>query len=70
MLNVICDICKKSVPGAKRETTYFTALNKNMCLDCKLKLENKVKEEMAAAKAYRLVDYKKVFTNNLMKLCK
>jgi hypothetical protein len=63
-------MCKKSVANAQREVNYTSVLNKVLCQDCNTKLELKVTNEMAAAKNYKLADFKKVYSANLSKLCK
>ena len=50
MTNIICDMCKKSIPAAKRRYTwkvrnsrYETVLDKDLCPACQEKLENQTK---------------------------
>ena len=57
MTSVICDSCKKSIPGPHRDVNYKTLLNKDLCLPCVEKLEAGVKELMAREKSFHMEDH-------------
>ena len=57
MTSVICDSCKKSIPGPHREVNYVTILNKDLCIPCSRKMESGIREGMAREKSYHLENF-------------
>ena len=70
MTTVICDSCKKSIPGPHREVNYVTLLNKDLCVPCSKKLELSARELMEKERAYHLEAFKKHQREALTKLTK
>ncbi len=67
MNSVICDACKKVVPGAKREENYFTFQNKSLCHNCYEAWDREVREEMGKKGRYSLNDYKDTMKKVMLK---
>jgi hypothetical protein len=67
MNNVICDSCKKVIPGAKREVNYITFQNKALCTACTEAWDQEVREEMGKKGRYSLQDYKETMKKVILK---
>jgi len=67
MTNVICDSCKKVIPGAKREENYITFQAKSLCLPCYEACDKEVREEMGKKGRYNLKDYKDTMKKVMLK---
>lgn len=67
MNSVICDSCKKVVPGAKREDNYFTFQNKALCKECHVEWDMAVRDEMAKKGSYSLQGYKETMKSVIAK---
>ncbi len=70
MTTVVCDSCKKSVPGAVRKENYVTYLNKAICLSCEKKMLLTVSDKMAKKNSYGFSEYKNVLKTELEKACR
>ncbi len=68
MICIICDSCKKSIPGPRRDVSYMTLLNKDLCPDCSGKLEKGVGVLMAREDKYSSEVYNSHRTTLLMKM--
>ena len=65
MTAIVCDICKKAVPAARREINYFTILDKDVCEECHDELRDAVKAQMRARRPYTFKDYQDHLARNL-----
>lgn len=80
MINIICDMCKKSIPNARRDINYFTARNRALCVTCYdefLQEVNSMMNEVGVSQNnsvkfenYSFGTYKEVFRDTLEELCK
>ncbi len=70
MTNVICDACKKSVPNAVRKKSYFTILNKSLCVQCEKEMQEILKVKMVKRGHYSIAGYKDEVKETLGKICK
>jgi hypothetical protein len=68
MTAIFCDICKKEVPGARKDVNYVTVLDKDLCLSCEEKLRITIKGVMAARTPYVFRDYKELLGKTLGKM--
>jgi hypothetical protein len=65
MTAIVCDICKKAVPAARREFNYFTILDKDICEECHDELKDATKAQMRARHPYTFKDYQDSLAKNL-----
>jgi hypothetical protein len=65
MTAIVCDICKKAVPSARREFNYFTILDKDVCEACHDELRDVTKAQMRARRPYTFRDYQDSLAKNL-----
>ena len=77
MTNIICDMCKKSIPDASRRYSwntrnerYDTILDKDICPSCLDKLDNSVNKEMQSSTVFGYKDYRSNAVSLLKKSCK
>jgi len=77
MTNIICDMCKKSIPDASRryswetrDDRYSTIYDKDICPSCLDKLDNSVNKKMQSSTIYGYKDYRSNAKSILMKSCK
>jgi len=68
MTAIVCDICKKPVPGARREINYFTILDKDICEGCHDGLKNETKQQMRTRQTYTFKDYYDTLARNLKQM--
>jgi hypothetical protein len=68
MTAIVCDICKKAVPGARRDLNYVTILDKDICVDCHDELRDETKAQMKVRRPYLFKDYVDILTSNLAKM--
>ena len=68
MTAIVCDICKKPVPGARRDLNYFTILDKDICESCHDELREATKQQMRARAPYTFKDYYDFLAKNLGKM--
>ena len=57
MTAIVCDICKKAVPAARKDVNYFTILDKDLCIPCQDELWDVTKQQMKARRPYTFKDY-------------
>jgi ribosome-binding protein aMBF1 (putative translation factor) len=67
MTAIVCDICGKQVPGARREVNYFTILDKDICESCHDELRDTTKQQMRARQPYSFKEYYEFLSKNLAK---
>lgn len=65
MTAIVCDICKKAVPGARRGDSYVTILDKDICEGCSDELFNATKMQMKIRRPYTFKDYNDTLVRNL-----
>jgi len=65
MTAIVCDICKKPVPGARREFNYFTILDKDICEECHDSLRDATKQQMRVRSPYTFKEYYDTLAKNL-----
>ena len=70
MLTIVCDACKKAIPGPEKETGVVFITDKSLCRSCEKKLLDTVSEEMARNKKYIFSDYKDQYVKSLNKMCR
>ena len=70
MLQIVCDSCKKAIPGQEKETGIVYIADKTLCRACEGKLESKVREAMAKHDKYNLRIYKSNYEKILNQMCK
>jgi len=70
MLSIICDSCKKAIPGTDWGTGLVHVLDKTMCKKCEKKLMDSVSEEMQKHKIFKFTDYKDTYIKGLHKMCR
>ncbi len=70
MLSIVCDSCKKAIPGQEKETGVVYITDKGICRNCEKKLLDKVSEEMAKHKRFVFSDYKDQYIKSLNQMCK
>jgi hypothetical protein len=68
MTAIVCDICKKAVPGARKDVNYWVFLEKDVCIPCKEQLEEVTKRQMIARQPYTLKDYWTTLSGNLTRM--
>jgi hypothetical protein len=77
MTNIICDMCKKSIPAAKRRYTwktrnnrYDTILDKDLCPACLEKLEEQTKHTFESKENFGFHAYRTTYQEILKKTTK
>jgi len=70
MTAIVCDVCKKAVPGARRGENYFTFLDKDCCEDCRDELMQATKMQMKPRHPYTFKDYNDTLVRNLGSMTK
>jgi hypothetical protein len=65
MTAIVCDACKKAVPGARKDENYFSLLDKDICEPCHDNLRDAVKKQMRTRRPYLFKDYQELLTRNL-----
>jgi hypothetical protein len=68
MTAIVCDICKKAVPGARRDINYMTVLDKDLCVPCADQLHDVTKAQMAVRRPYMMKDYYDTLAKNLSQM--
>ncbi len=65
MTAIVCDVCKKAVPGAHRGVNYVTILDKDICEGCSEELLHATKMQMKPRHPYTFKDYNDTLVKNL-----
>ena len=68
MTVIVCDICKKAIPGARRGDSYLTILDKDVCIPCSDDLLDAAKAQMASKRPYLFKDYQETLAKNLSQM--
>jgi hypothetical protein len=69
MTAIVCDICKKAVPGARKDVNYTVVLDRDLCIPCTDDLLDATKKQMQARRPYIFKDYYDLLTRNLVQMC-
>ncbi len=69
MTAIFCDVCKKEVPGARKDINYVTILDKDLCLSCEEKLRIAMRQHTAAVRPVAFKNYQEVMSKTLLKMC-
>ncbi len=69
MTSIICDGCRKEVPGARKDINYVTVLDKDLCLSCEEKLRVSMRQQTAARRPVVFKEYQDGLSRTLNKLC-
>ena len=70
MLYVHCDSCGKNISAPRLGVTFVSVFQKDLCMACKVKLENNIIEMMSKEKTFRFKDYYKYHKVALAKITK
>jgi hypothetical protein len=70
MTAIVCDICKKAVPGARKDVTHIALLDKDICLECSDDLMDATKQQMKGRKPYLFKDYQETLVKNLTQMAR
>jgi hypothetical protein len=65
MTAIVCDACKKAVPGARKDVNYYAMLDKDICEACSEELLNATKMQMKGRRPYTFKDYQETLARNL-----
>ena len=69
MTAIVCDICKKAVPSARRDINYTVILDRDLCIPCTDSLMDTTKKQMQTRQQYLFKDYYDTLTRNLVQMC-
>ena len=70
MTAIVCDICKKAVAGARKDVSYLSILDKDICIDCSEDLLDATRQAMKQKRPYLFKDYQDTFVRNLVQMAK
>lgn len=70
MITIVCDSCKKAIPGPEKQTGVVYILDKALCRKCEKDLQESVSEEMDKQKKFRYRDYQDLYLKTMYKMCK
>jgi hypothetical protein len=65
MTAIVCDACKKAVPGARNGYNYSVVLDKELCEPCMDELLNVTKVQMKNRRPYTFKEYNEFLVRNL-----
>jgi uncharacterized protein with PIN domain len=65
MTAIVCDACKKAVPGARKDVNYVAVLDKDICEECSEELLTVTKQQMKGRRPYTFKDYQETLVRNL-----
>lgn len=68
MTAIFCDICKKELPGARKDVNYVVLLDKHICIPCEEKVRATMRQYTAAVQPVVFKDYKETLTRTLAKM--
>jgi len=68
MTIIACDICRKSIAGARRDVNYVAILDKEVCIPCHEDLLDTTKRQMLTRRPFLFKDYQVMLVGNLTKL--
>ena len=70
MTAIVCDMCKKAVPAARKDVSYIVMLDKDICMSCSDQLLEVTKQQMKTKRPYLYKDYQDSLVGNLAKMCR
>ncbi len=70
MTAIVCDACKKAIPGARRGDNYMSILDKQLCEPCSDELLGVTKQQMRTHRPYTFKDYNDTLVRNLGQMTK
>jgi len=70
MLTIVCDACKKAIPGPEKQTGVKYIMDKALCKSCEKKLLNNVSEEMEKHDKFLFSDYQDQYIATVNRMCK
>lgn len=70
MLTIVCDACKKAIPGPEKQTGVVYIMDKALCKPCEKQLLNKVSEEMGKHDKFLFSDYQDQYIATVNRMCK
>jgi len=70
MLTIVCDSCKKAIPGPEKQTGVVYITDKALCKRCEKQLLNKVSEEMEKHEKFLFSDYQDQYIATVNRMCK
>ncbi|HDQ14077.1 MAG TPA: hypothetical protein ENN41_04600 [Sediminispirochaeta sp.] len=69
MISIVCDACKKAIPGPEKLTGVKYVLDKAICKSCAKELDRQLAEEMGKRDKYKLSAYRNLYVKTLYKMC-
>ncbi|MDZ7792287.1 MAG: hypothetical protein U5P10_00950 [Spirochaetia bacterium] len=70
MLTIVCDACKKAIPGPKKQTGVVYIMDKALCKVCEKNLLSKVSAEMEKHDKFVFSDYQDQYIATVNRMCK
>ncbi|HKK66063.1 MAG TPA: hypothetical protein VJ967_09430 [Clostridia bacterium] len=70
MLTIVCDACKKAIPGPEKQTGVTYIMDKALCKSCEKKLLNNVSEKMEKHDKFLFSDYQDQYIATVNSMCK
>ncbi|MCF7947632.1 MAG: hypothetical protein K9M94_03435 [Spirochaetia bacterium] len=70
MLTIVCDACKKAIPGPEKQTGVIYILDKALCKSCEKKLLTNVSDEMEKHDKFIFSDYQDQYIATVNRMCK
>jgi len=70
MLTIVCDACKKAIPGPEKQTGVVYITDKALCKRCEKQLLNKASEEMEKHDKFLFSDYQDQYIATVNRMCK
>jgi hypothetical protein len=68
MTAIVCDICKKAVADARKDVSYISVLDKDLCVPCSEELMDVTKQQMKVRRPWLFKDYQEILTKNLAQM--
>jgi hypothetical protein len=70
MVQVICDVCGKSVKNPQLDTNYVYRLGRDICMPCHQKLTDSVEQSMAKRSTYSFQQYRSTYGDSVKQMTK
>lgn len=70
MLTIVCDACKKAIPGPEKQTGVMYIMDKALCKRCNKELLSKVSEKMENHDKFLFSDYQDQYIDTVKRMCK
>ncbi len=68
MTDIVCDVCRKAVPDARKDWNYVTLMDKDLCLDCEEKLRVTMRKITSTHRPVVFKEYQDTLAKTLNKL--